>query len=68
MVRAQIEAIRAQAIATVAQCDALLRALGDVPAPPTGACTHPPSHRQPAPRMGLPDAYRCGLCGADVEG
>ena len=66
MLAAQIQAIRASAIAIAAQCDALLAALASASGPPPGAgdCRHPSELRTPVARMGAPGAWVCA-CGAE---
>ena len=65
--QAQLMAIRAQAVATVATVDAILRALDDAPAIPAAApgCVHPTEQRLSAGRMGAPNAWTCGVCGEE---
>lgn len=66
MIAAQIAAIRASAVAVVAQCDALLAALpAPAPAPPVpgASCAHPPELRLASERMGAANAWVCSGCG-----
>ena len=67
MMHAQLMAIRAQAVATVATVDAILRVLDDEPAARAVApgCIHPTEQRIPAGRMGAPNAWTCGVCGEE---
>lgn len=60
----QLVAARETAKALVASIDAALGALQVKPAC-DGTCHHPPEQRIAAPRMGQPEAYVCGKCGAE---
>ncbi len=72
MIKAQLEAIRASALAQVAMADALLAALSTEASAATltgiaggalGVCRHPAEGRLDAARMGAPRAWVCGDCG-----
>ena len=67
MMREQLMAIRAQAVATVAMVDGILRALDDEPVAHITApgCIHPTEQRIAAGRMGAPNAWTCGVCGEE---
>ena len=65
LLRKQIEAVRATALAAVAQCEAILAVL-EAPPATTDGCSHPPEHRIAIPRMGATRGWKCRLC--DVEG
>lgn len=63
--RLQLLAIRAQIDATLA-LDAELA--GDAGADDEdGGCPHPKASRIPAPAMGHPDAWACGICHETFE-
>ena len=75
--RAQLEAIRAGALAQAAMAEALLASMTPVPAEPeekaraltaAGACAHPAERRISAARMGAPGAWHCDACGYEGEG
>lgn len=64
MTKELLTALRAQAQATVALLDAILSQL-EVPEPALAreeGCQHPEEQRTPAPVMGHPTAYICGVC------
>jgi hypothetical protein len=66
--RAQLEAIRATALAQAAMADALLAATAPSPMPTetpaeSKVCMHPPERRIVAARMGHLAAWVCGDCG-----
>ena len=66
LLRTQIESMRANAAAIVANCDALLEHLGPDEMP--GVCRHPKEARLDTTTMGEPPSYRCTVCGQDVTG
>ncbi len=74
MIIAILQAIRANAQATVEMVDGMLATLKQLEQEEQAAeaahveysaatCTHPQNARRPIPRMGAPTAYVCGLCG-----
>lgn len=71
--RAQLEAIRAGAVAQVAMTDAILAALAPeavpvIVSPPAEGCQHPEAQRIRAPRMGAPGGWKCGVGTCGYEG
>lgn len=75
MMKNALNAIRANAIATIELVDGLLAMIAEIekaehpePVPPAmdysaSTCPHPADARRAIPRMGAPNAYVCGLCG-----
>lgn len=70
LLKTQIEAVRANAAAIVANCDVVLASLASieqVPSPSkTQPCPHPKANRVDTSTMGAA-SYRCLACGTDVE-
>lgn len=63
------DSLRLQLLAIRAQIDATLALDADVAGADdeAGGCPHPKASRIPAPAMGHPDAWACGICHETFE-
>ena len=64
----RVAAMRSLAADLVAEADAILAAVDRTWSPADDGCQHPPIRRVSAARMGEPDAWVCGACGAEGVG